>query len=139
MVHGASIVNEVKVGFNHFDWNNQALVPSQEYRFGTVTIGGRYNYPQNFIQGTQQYRDDLFWLKGKHSVKAGTEYLYNHHTGIFQQNLRGTVSSFSKDPADFAAVFPNYKDPSTWNLAAIAPLANSFVQGFGNFNMDIPR
>jgi hypothetical protein len=139
MVHGAGLVNEVKVGFNHFDWNNQALVASQEYRFGSVTIGGRYNYPQNFIQGTQQYRDDLFWLKGKHSVKAGVEYLFDHHTGIFQQNLRGTVASFSKDPADFAAIFPKYDDPSTWNLAALAPLANSFVQGFGNFNMDIPR
>ena len=136
---GNAIVNEVKAGFNHFDWDNEALVASQEYRFTTNTIGGPYNYPQNFIQGTGQFRDDLFWLKGSHSVKSGAEYLRTKHSGIFQQNLRGTVTSFSSDPTNFSALFPTWNDPKTWNLGAISPLAVTFVQGFGNFNIDIPR
>jgi hypothetical protein len=137
-IHSASMVNEVKAGFNHFDWDNEALVASQEYRFPTITIGGPYNYPQHFIQNSEQFRDDLYYLKGKHSFKTGAEYLRTAYTGIFQQNLRGTVLSFSSDPSSYPSVFPKWNDPSTWNLAAISPLAVSYVQGFGNFNIDVP-
>jgi hypothetical protein len=135
---GTGLVNEVKAGLNHFDWDNEALVPSQEYRFTTNTIGGPYNYPQNFIQNSGQFRDDLYWLKGRHSVKGGGEYLRTSYTGIFQQNLRGTVTSFTSDPTNFPAIFPTWNDPSTWNLGAISPLAVTFVQGFGNFNIAVP-
>ena len=131
------MVNEVKLGLNHFDWDNEALSNSPELRFPSATVGGRYNYPQVFRQNVQQYRDDLFWLKGTHSMKLGGEYLYDKHTGFFQQNLPGTVSAFSQDP-NYAAVFPTV-DPATWNLTAIAPTALSYVQGFGNFNINIPR
>ena len=135
---GANLVNEFKAGLNHFDWDNEALIPSQEYRFQTNTIGGPYNYPQNFIQNTWQLRDDLYWLKRAHSIKAGAEYLRTTYGGIFQQNLRGTVLSFSSDPSSFSAVFPVWNDPKTWNLGAISPLAVTYVQGFGNFNIDVP-
>ena len=64
-VRSASMVNEVKAGFNHFDWDNEALVASQEYRFPSITIGGPYNYPQHFIQNSEQFRDDLYSLKRK--------------------------------------------------------------------------
>ncbi|MCU1258327.1 MAG: hypothetical protein JWO80_1212, partial [Bryobacterales bacterium] len=136
-IFGPGVVNEVKGGYNHFDWDNEALYPTIEMRFPSITIGGPYNYPQHFVQNVQQYRDDLFWLKGKHSVKTGAEYLYDKHTGIFQQNLRGTVT-FTADPASYPAVFPSV-DPATWNLTAISPLASTYVQGFGNFNINIPR
>ena len=136
-IFNSGMVNEVKLGLNHFDWDNEALSNSPELRFPSATIGGRYNYPQVFKQNVQQYRDDLFWLKGKHSIKTGGEYLYDKHTGFFQQNLRGTVSAFSQDP-NYTAVFPAV-DPATWNFAAVAPTALSYVQGFGNFNINIPR
>lgn len=136
--HGANIVNEVKGGYNHFGWDNEALVPSQEYRFTTNTIGGPYNYPQVFLQNNQQYRDDVYWLKGAHSIKGGGEFLYTKYTGLFQQNLRGTVLSFSSDPSNLSAIFPVWNDPSTWNLSAISPLAVTYVQGFGDFNINVP-
>lgn len=133
-----ALVNEVRAGLNHFDWANNPLVTSQEYRFQTNTVGGPYNYPQHFIQNTQQYRDDLYWLRGTHSVKTGIEYLRSAYTGLFQQNIRGTVLSFSSDPSNLSAIFPVWNNPSTWNIAAISPLAVSYVQGFGNFNIDVP-
>jgi Carboxypeptidase regulatory-like domain/TonB dependent receptor len=136
-IFGPGIVNEVKGGINHFDWDNEALYPTIEMRFPSNTIGGPYNYPQHFVQNVQQYRDDLFWLAGKHSIKTGGEYLYDKHSGIFQQNLRGTAT-FTADPASYSAIFPSV-DPSTWNLTAISPLASTYVQGFGNFNINIPR
>jgi hypothetical protein len=136
--HSPTLVNEVKAGFNHFDWDNEALVASQEYRFPSITIGGPYNYPQHFIQNSEQSRDDVYWLKNKHSVKSGGEWLHTKYSGIFQQNLRGTVLSFTGNPANYASVFPTWNDPTTWNLSAISPLAVSYVQGFGNFNINIP-
>jgi len=134
----ASMVNEIRAGWNHFEWENDPLVASQEYRFPTITVGGPYNYPQHFIQNTQQYRDDLFLLKGSHSIKTGGEYLHNLYTGLFQQNIRGTVLSFSADPSNFNAIFPVWNNVSTWNIAAISPLAVSYVQGFGNFDIHVP-
>ncbi len=135
-----AIVNEVKFGFNHFDWMNQNLISSQEYRFPTITIGAPYNYPQQLGQNTYQYRDDLFWLKGGHSLKVGFDFLHTNYSGNFGQNVRGTVLSFSGNVSslNLAQIFPVWNDPSTWNLAAIAPYATSFTQGFGSYLYTIP-
>lgn len=130
-----SVVNEVKIGLNHFDWQNTPLIQSQEYRLPTITIGAPYNYPQQLGQNTSQYRDDLFWLKGNHSIKTGVDYLHTPYSGNFGQNVRGTVLSFSSGVSslNLPSVFPVWNDPSTWNLAALSPYATSYTQGFGNY------
>jgi hypothetical protein len=138
-VYSAALVNEFKVGFSYFTWGNVAIVPSQEYRLGVTTVGGPYNYPGTQYQDGLQFRDDLFWLKGAHSFKMGAEIIDEVHTGFFQQNVRGVVTSFSSPPSNLAAVFPTWNDPSTWNLAVLGQTAASFVQGFGNFDLDITR
>ena len=129
-----AIVNEVKAGLNHFDWQNLPLITSQEYRLPTITVGAPYNYPQQLGQSTQQYRDDLFWLKGSHSFKVGIDYLHTPYSGNFGQNTRGTVLSFSSGVSalNLASIFPS-TDPSTWNIAALNPYATSYTQGFGNY------
>ncbi len=138
-----TLVNEVKAGLNHFDWQNTPLIESQEYRLPTITVGSPYNYPQELGQDTQQYRDDLFWLKGGHSIKAGMDYLHTPYTGNFGQNVRGTVLAFSTaaslnvNSLNLASIFPVWNDVSTWNIAALSPYATSFTQGFGNYNYSI--
>jgi carboxypeptidase family protein len=131
----ATVVNEVRAGLNHFDWQNVPLIQSQEYRLPTITVGSPYNYPQQLGQSTQQYRDDLFWLKGSHSIKAGVDYLHTPYSGNFGQNVRGTVLSFSSGVSalNLASIFPTWNDPSTWNLAALSQYATSYTQGFGNY------
>jgi Carboxypeptidase regulatory-like domain/TonB dependent receptor len=135
-----ALVNEVKLGFNHFGWSNQNYVESQEYRLPTITVGGPYNYPQTIAQRDLQYRDDLFWLKNGHSFKVGVDYQNNLYSGYFGQNVRGTVLGFSSGVSalNLAAIFPVWNQPSTWNLAALAPYVTSFTQGFGNWNYSIP-
>ncbi len=134
-----AIVNEVKYGFNYFQWTNDPIVESVEYRFpGGITIGGPFNFPQKFNQMTNQIRDDFYWLKGKHSVKAGGEYLSNNHSGFFQQNVRGQANPITGTP-DLPSTFPTWNDPSTWRLDVISPLVGTYTQGFGNFNIDVPR
>jgi hypothetical protein len=135
-----ALVNEAKIGFNHFDWENDPLILSQEYRLPTITVGAPYNYPQQLGQGTYQYRDDLFWLKGSHSFKFGGDYLHTDYSGNFGQNVRGTVLSFSSGVTalNLASIFPVWNDPKTWNIAALSPYATSFTQGFGNYLYSIP-
>jgi len=135
-----AIVNELKFGFNHFDWQNVNLVNSQEYRLPTITVGGPYNYPQQLGQNDFQYRDDLFWLKGSHSLKSGFDFKHTLYSGNFGQNVRGTVLSFSSGVSslNLAQVFPVWNDPSTWNIAALGPYVTSYTQGFGNYLYSLP-
>lgn len=138
----SSTVNDVRAGFHHFGWQNLPYTESMQIALPAVTVGGPYNYPQIFSQDTQQYRDDLFWLHGKHTIRAGGEFLYTKHGGFFQQNVRGTSTCTASSSFDYATAFPNGTlDPSSWNLAYISSqcTSNTYVQGFGNFTVDVPR
>ena len=136
-----ALVNELKIGFNKFGWENDNILNSQEYRISaSVTVGAPYNYPQTISQHNTQYRDDMFWLKGGHSLKGGVDYLHNTYSGYFGQNVRGTVLSFQSTVSNLnlASIFPVWNDPSTWNLAVLGTYATAFTQGFGNWNYSIP-
>jgi hypothetical protein len=135
-----ALVNEAKIGFNKFGWENDNILNTPEYRLPIITIGSPYNYPQTISQHNWQYRDDMFWLKGGHSIKMGVDYLHNTYSGYFGQNVRGTVLGFSSGVSslNLAQVFPVWNDPSTWNIAALNPYVTSFTQGFGNWNYSIP-
>ncbi|WP_157178474.1 TonB-dependent receptor [Terriglobus roseus] len=152
----SSLVNDLRVGYHHFGWQNLPFFLSMELILPTSTIGGPYNYPQIFSQDTQQYRDDIFWLKGKHSIKAGAEYIYTAHGGFFQQNVRGRVSACSSSKTlvstpninsatqtSYNILFPTgTTDFANWNLSAISNYCNTgltYIQGFGNFTVDVPR
>jgi len=137
-----ALVNEAKIGYDHFDWANNALINTTEYRLPVGSWGSPYNFPQQLGQNNQQYRDDLFWLKGNHSLKFGTDFQHIPYAGNFGQNVRGTVLSFASavNSVPLSQVFPyaTYNDPSTWNIALLAPYALSYTQGFGNYLYSIP-
>ena len=137
-----ALVNEAKIGYDHFDWANNALINTTEYRLPVGSWGSPYNYPQQLGQNNQQYRDDLFWLKGNHSLKFGTDFQHIPYAGNFGQNVRGTVLSFASgvNSVPLSQVFPyaTYNQPSTWNIGLIAPYALSYTQGFGNYLYSIP-
>ncbi len=147
----SKLVNDLHIGLNHFQWQNLPQYPTLAITFngvtradgttgGAATIGGPYNYPQIFYQNTQEYRDDVFYLTGKHSFKAGVEFLHTSHTGYFQQNVRGTVSNCGV--VNYTLAFPKgTTDPASWNYTEInrACASATFTQGSGNFNIDLPR
>jgi hypothetical protein len=148
---GANIVNDVHAGYHHFVFQNLPYynTGSIVLTLPTVTVGEAYNQPETFSQATQQYRDDLFWSKGKHSFKLGGEYLYTFHGGSFAQYARGGLTGCSSNrvaplgPADYATFFPNGTlDPTTWNYTAIGNYCNTsetFTQGFGSYDISITR
>jgi hypothetical protein len=144
------LINDLHLGFHYFQFeylpyiNNNSMVIT----LPAVTVGEPYNEPEIFNQATQQYRDDLYWQKGKHNIKAGGEYLYTAHGGYFQQYARGGITSCSPAagaPApNYATFFPQgtTADSSTYNYAAIEQYCNAgmiYQQGFGAFFIKINR
>ena len=141
------LINDVHAGFHFFQFQNLPYFATGSIQIvlPAVTVGEPYNEPETFDQYTQQYRDDLFWLKGKHSFKLGGEYLYTLHGGQFPQYLRGGLTCTSSTPSSSAlynTFFPNGTlDPATWNYAAINSYCNTttYTQAFGQYNISIGR
>ncbi|SFR99811.1 Carboxypeptidase regulatory-like domain-containing protein [Granulicella pectinivorans] len=144
------LINDVRAGYHHFVFQNLPYYNDNSIVIAlpAVTVGEPYNQPETFSQATQQYRDDLFWLKGKHSFKLGGEYLYTFHGGSFAQYARGGLTSCSSNKgavtaAMYSTFFPNGTlDNTNWNYAAIAAYCNTnmtFTQGFGSYDISIGR
>lgn len=137
-------VQEVKIGYSHFDWKNllaeDKLANTPNYVFPTITIGQRRNYPQEFYQNTFSFRYDLTSSRGSHDIKFGTEFLRWKDTGQWQLLSRGEYI-FSSTPSDLARRFPQdaWNDPSKWDLTGLDSTVTRFDQNFGDWTINIPR
>jgi len=145
-----NLINDFHGGFHYFQFQNLPYYKTGaiQITFGTLSVGQPYNEPEVFDQYTQQYRDDLFWLKGKHSFKVGGEYLHTLHGGQFPQYLTGGLACNSTtgtaNTANLNLLFPGpggTLTPSTWNYAGINNFCGSatFTQAFGNYDISIGR
>jgi hypothetical protein len=130
IAQGTNRVQEIRVGYNAFDWTNaplDSMVGTPQYDFPGLTIGAPYNYPQHPKQNNFEARYDLNWHKGSHDVKIGGEYLHVKHSGdwYIQSVGRYTMNGV---PSNLGALVPPdaVTDPSRWNLAGLS----SFVQRF---------
>jgi len=128
----AAVVNEVKAGMNHFDWQNVPLIQSQEYRLPTITVGAPYNYPQQLGQTTQQYRDDLFWLKGAHSLKAGVDYLHTPYSGQLraERARHGAFVFERRERAESRLGLPHLERPFHLEPGGAEPVCHQLHAGF---------
>jgi len=159
---GSKLVNDFKVAYSSYAFANVQLYNSQAITFGTVTVGTPYTDPEIIAQQVQQYRDDLFYLLGKHSIKIGGEYLHDLNSGIFRQNFNGTASACSSIVAKTVGgvaytaaqvakdLFPNgTTDVATWNYTntndATQTSINSlcalgtYTQGTGSPNVNVSQ
>ena len=138
-------LQEVKIGYTHFDWQNLLAVPALEttpnYVFpGGIIFGQRRNYPQEFFQNTISARYDLTMTAGRHDMKFGGEFLRWHDTGQWQLLSRGEYI-FTSTPADLLRRFPidAWNDPSRWDVSGLDASVQRFDQNFGDWTIDIPR
>ena len=137
-------LQEVKIGYTHFDWQNLLAVPellnTPNYVFPGLTVGQRRNYPQEFFQNTISARYDLTMTAGRHDVKFGGEFLRWHDTGSWELLSRGEYI-FPTAPADLARRFPidAWNDPSRWDVTGLDASVQRFDQNFGDWTIDIPR
>ena len=141
-------VNDLHAGFHYFQFETTPFYTTGSIvlNLPSATIGEPYNEPEIFDQYTQQYRDDVFWLKGKHSFKMGGEYLYTLHGGQFPQYLRGglaTCTPSAGTTANYNTFFPNGTlDPTTWRYDLINNYCNTteiYIQAYGNYGINIVR
>ena len=114
------IVNELRVGFNRlnvvFATNTLGTVPSDtgvDQAISRVTFtdqsllpfGLNGAFPEGRIVNTWQGQDNLNWVKGKHTFKAGVNYTYQRSPNTFLPNLNGAFRF--ADWESFAANTPN--------------------------------
>jgi hypothetical protein len=143
------LINDVHAGFHYFQFETTPFFTTGSIvlNLPSATIGEPYNEPEIFDQYTQQYRDDVFWLKGKHSFKMGGEYLHTLHGGAFPQYLRGGLTACTPTagiPApNYNTFFPNGTlDPASWRydlINAYCGGGETYIQAFGNYNISIAR
>jgi Carboxypeptidase regulatory-like domain len=145
------LINDVHAGFHYFQFQNLPYFTTSSIvlNLPSSTVGEPYNQPEIFDQYTQQYRDDVVWLKGKHTLRMGGEYLYTLHGGAFPQYLRGGVTGCSQPSGVTSSValyntfFPTGTlDPTNWRydlINAYCGGGETYTQAFGGYNISILR
>jgi hypothetical protein len=135
-------VQEIRVGYNHFDWT-RTPVPGQtgvEYNFVGLIVGKAYNYPQVFDQNNFESRYDLSLHKNAHDLKIGGEFIYVKNTGEwFIQSVGRMI--FNSNPANLNQIIVG-TDPANWNIASIpVGTIREFDQNFhpGGWQINVPR
>ncbi len=82
-----TMVNNATVGFQY--WNNlidsKTRTPYFLFPDG-VSFGTNVNVPQKSSQHKFQFRDDFSYTRGKHTVRAGVDYIYEPQVGGFFEN-----------------------------------------------------
>jgi hypothetical protein len=114
------VVNEFRVGFNRlnvvFATNTIGTIPSdtgvdQAISRATFTdpsllpFGLNGAFPEGRIVNTWQAQDNLNYVRGKHTFKAGVNYTYQRSPNTFLPNLNGAFRF--ADWESFAANTPN--------------------------------
>jgi len=158
----SSLLNEAKVGYNRLGFNTvnpqQVVQPSSlgftgivpqnpkvagapcvlvvGLRSGECTFGFSIDGPQPRIDQTYQASDNLSWIKGRHTVKAGFDMrrsgvenpFYYVHNGIIEFLGGGTFST-GNPIADFLLGTPDaYEQSSGGFIDARAQEYYSYVQ-----------
>jgi hypothetical protein len=139
-----TMVQEIKVGYNTFNWANLLAVPematTSNYVFNGLTVGGPRNFPQEFHQDMVTARYDLSWHKGAHDFKIGGEFLGWKDTGEWHLLERGEFV-FNSNPPDLERRFPAnaFNNPAAWDVSGLDSLVRRFDQNVGDWTIDIPR
>jgi hypothetical protein len=137
-------IQEIKVGYNNFQWANQGLPQvgdTFEYRFPGLTVGKPYNYPQWLYQNYLESRYDLTWNRGSHDMKMGAEFIQAHVHALWYLQREG-IMTFTSVPADIASRIPANApyDISQWNLTGLDGIAQRFERNYnrGDWTLEVP-
>ena len=151
-------LNEIKVGYTLFNWDQFSDVKNPTSTFNDpytgpgygvpqinvrgLNLGGSVQNPQFFQQAAYTFRDDFshsFSKGGSHALKLGTEYFYQVNSTNWCSSCLGFLDATNGPrPANIDALFPNVYDASTWNLAALSPITRLWRQAVGKFDFTIP-
>ena len=144
-------LNEIKVGYSHFGFENTLLTEwSKHWQAPRVTnghpritlqgfsIAGNANYPRHRDQKVSFVRDDFTYAydaRGRHDLKAGFEWVRHLEDSENCNQCGGAIVANNGiiPPALMQAIFPDPFDVDTWNLAALSPFTRTYTIGIGEF------
>lgn len=110
-IFSATVVNEFRAGFARtspvFQVNSTVpLGPRIQFSDGRVDRFGSWDGgPQGRIQNTYQVSDTITWMRGRHTVKAGTDFFRYQGNSFLDSQTRGVYTFLTWE--DFAAGRPN--------------------------------
>ena len=118
-----SVVNQFTFGFQY--WNNiiNSTISAPLVTFpNPAEFGTNTNVPQQSFQRKWQFKDDVSKTMGKHTVRAGVDYIWNPVEGGFFESNSTLEVDFNADPSCILGVAPNA------NTAGCGPA--NYPQGF---------
>jgi len=144
-------LNELKVGYSHFGFENELLTTwSKHWQAPRVTnghpritltgfsIAGNANYPRHRDQKVTQIRDDFTYsydAKGRHDLRLGGEFVRHFEDSENCNNCGGAIiaNNGTIPAAVLQSIFPDPFNVDTWNLAALSPYTRTYTIGIGQF------
>jgi len=111
-----TVVNTFTFGFQY--WNNliASKINAPLITFpAPASFGTNTNVPQQSFQRKWQFKDDVSKTFGKHTLKAGVDYIYNPVEGGFFKFNSTLEVDFSQNPSTILA------DPVTYNAGFATP------------------
>jgi Carboxypeptidase regulatory-like domain len=138
-VFGATKVNEIKAGgFLTFSDQYQlnGLDGAPRISLLGYNIGPANTLPLRLNGHTWSLRDDFTMMleaRGRHEVKIGGDFLWNHDFYEWNSNRYGTLQANNGAvPANIQSLFPVWNDASTWNLQPLSPVSVRWTQSFAS-------
>ncbi len=110
-----SLVNQFTFGFQY--WNNliASKISAPLVTFPDASFGTNGNVPQQSFQRKFQFKDDISKSFGKHTFRAGVDYIYNPVEGGFFEFNSTLEADFVANPSDILA------DPITYPQGFATP------------------
>lgn len=92
-------VNQFTVGYQY--WNNliDSKISAPLVVFPSASFGTNTNVPQQSFQRKWQFKDDISKTIGKHTLKAGVDYIWNPVEGGFFEYSSTLEIDFADDPS----------------------------------------
>jgi hypothetical protein len=149
-----TIVNEVKVGYSEFGFDQGGLTSwsrhwqasngvtqgSPRIRFRGFDVTPNQNWPRTRAQDVLSIRDDLtlsYEARGRHDLRTGVEYLHRDENSFNRRLASGEIDARGGPlPANLEAIMPDPFNVDTWNLAALSSITRTYRVGVGDFTLD---
>jgi hypothetical protein len=155
-VMSSTAVNEISAGWAGFYWiqmptghwsNSPTNLSAGTMKInfvGGFTVGQAHTLsPEDIGQNVFNFRDDFtksFDKGGRHTLKAGGEFLHYPQHVFFCNNCNPTIDATGGPiPANIQSLFPDINNADTWNVAALSPITKTVLQATGTFNFKTPR
>ncbi|HWW74992.1 MAG TPA: TonB-dependent receptor, partial [Pyrinomonadaceae bacterium] len=95
---GPTSLNQFTFQYQKFQNDILAVTTNPNIVFPSVQSGANVNVPQETIQRKLQFRDDYSFIAGRHTLKAGVNYIHTKLDGFFFFGANGYQIFFFDDP-----------------------------------------